>query len=96
MRVRDLVLLVEFFDGEFTFFVKFVCELKLVSKCGCFIVILDPFLLGTQVFDDYLGFPGVVPKIRCKGFFFFVGNFYKLGINVKDTSLAHQDALQYL
>jgi hypothetical protein len=45
---------------------------------------------------EYFGFFGFVPKIGCKGLFFFVGNFYKLGINVKDTSSTHQGAPQYL
>jgi hypothetical protein len=38
----------------------------------------------------------MVPKIWSEGFFFFVGDFYEFGINVKDTSSTHQGAPQYL
>jgi hypothetical protein len=70
--------------------------LKLFRHGIAFFKIFDPFLFGTEVFNNDFGFFGVVPKGRRKGFFFFVGNFYKLGINVKDTSSTHQGAPQYL
>jgi hypothetical protein len=38
---------------------------------------------GTQ---KLFGFFGVVPKIRCKGFFFFLNYFVKLTVDVKDAS----------
>jgi hypothetical protein len=30
---------------------------------------------------------GIIPKVRGKGFFFLILNFYFFGINVKDTAL---------
>ena len=60
------------------------------------LIIFDPFFLGSQAFNYDFGFFCIVPKIRSKCFFFFVCNFYLFGINVKDTSSTHQDALQYL
>jgi len=70
--------------------------LQLIGHVDGFVVIFDPFLFGSQVLDDDFGFFGVVPEVGSKGFFLFIGNFYKLGINVKDTSSTHQGAPQYL
>jgi hypothetical protein len=60
------------------------------------LVVFNPFLFRSQVFDDRFRFFRIVPKVGRKGFFFLVGNFYLLGINVKDTSSTHQGAPQYL
>ena len=37
-----------------------------------------------------LCFLRIVPEVGCQGLFLFIFNFYKLGINVKDTSLTRQ------
>ena len=84
------------FFGCFAFSEKFVNYLKFFSQSISFFKIFDPFFLRTKVFDNNFGLLGVVPKIGGKGLFLFVGNFYKFGINVKDTSSTHQGVLQYL
>lgn len=91
-----IVLVVEFFFGEFAFTEKFVGDLQFIGQIDGFFVIFDPFLFASQIADDYLGFARIVPEIRGKGFFFFVGDFNQFGIDVKDTSSALQGALQYL
>jgi hypothetical protein len=73
-----------------------VRELELIDHVDGLFVILDPFLFGSQVLDDQFGFTRVVPEVGSEGFFLLVGNFYLLGINVKDTSSTHQGAPQYL
>jgi hypothetical protein len=70
--------------------------LKLFGHGIAFFKIFDPFLFGTEVFYNDFSFFDVIPKVRSEGFFFFVGDFYKFGINVKDTSSTHQGAPQYL
>ena len=72
MGVGDLILLVKFFDRQFTFFVKFVCELKLFGELRAFFIVLNPLLFGPQVFNYYFGFFCVVPEVGRKSFFFFI------------------------
>jgi hypothetical protein len=57
------------------------------------LVVFNPFFFGSQVFDNGFSLFRVVPEVWSESFFFFVGYFYELGIDVKDTSSAHQDAL---
>jgi hypothetical protein len=61
-----------------------------------FFKIFYPLFFGSKVFDEYFGCFGIIPKIWSKGFLLFIDDFYLLGIDVKDTSSTHQDALQYL
>jgi hypothetical protein len=72
MGIGYLILLIKFFDRQFTFFVKFICQLKLFGELCAFFVIFDPLLFGTQVFNYYFGFFCVVPEVGRKSFFFFI------------------------
>lgn len=85
-------MVIQFLFGGVAFLDKLINDLQFFGQSVGFFIILNPFLFGTQVFNDYFGFFGVVPKVRGEGFFFFVGNFYQLPVDVKDTSSAHQGA----
>ena len=70
--------------------------MQFVAVGNAQVIVVYPLFFGTQVFYYYFGFFGIVPKVRSKSFFFFVGDFNQFGINVKDTSSTHQGAPQYL
>lgn len=92
MRIRQFVLLIQLLFGRITFFKKLLNDLKFFGQSDSFFIIVYPFFLGTDIFNNKFRFFGVIPKVRCKGFLFFVGNLYLFFIDVKDTSLTHQGA----
>ena len=83
---------VEFFAGDFAFTVKIVGKLKFFGQFDTFLVVVDPFLLCAELSYNAFSFPGIVPEIGGECFLFLVRYFDLLGINVKDTSSAHQGA----
>ena len=67
------IVIVQFLFRGITFFKKLIDDLELFGKGIGLFIIFNPFLLGTQVFNDYFSLFGIVPEVRRKGFFFFVG-----------------------
>ena len=96
MGVCGFVRIIEFGFGKFAFFVEFLGKEQFIGEFGRFVIIVDPLLFRAKVFYEDFRFFGVVPKVGSKGFLFLVCNFNQFGIDVKDTSSAHQGALQYL
>jgi len=96
MIVSQFILGIQFLFGSIAVLKKFIGNLKLFRQGVSFFKIFDPFFFRAKVSNEDFCFTGVVPKVGSKGFFFFVGYFDKLGINVKDTSSTHRGALQYL
>jgi len=74
MAGRQCIVVVKLLLCSVAFFKEFIEYLQLFGKGIGFLIILNPFLLGTQVFYNNFSLFGVVPKIRGKGFFFFVGD----------------------
>jgi hypothetical protein len=66
---------------------EFIDHLEVIDKSNCLFKIVNPFFFGIEIFYKDFGFFGVVPEIGSKSLLLQVGNFYFLGINVKDTSL---------
>jgi len=64
--------------------------LKIFNSLVDTIVGIGPYLLGTNVFQDGLSLPGVIPKIVLVGNAFLVFYLYSLAIVVKDTSLGRR------
>ncbi len=73
MRYCECILVVQFFLGSITFLKKFIDYLKLFSHSVSFFIVFNPLFLSTQIFYNDFGLFCIVPKVRSKGFFFFVG-----------------------
>jgi hypothetical protein len=67
--------------------------LYISKRCFGIGICVGPAFLFLNRFENYFGFFRIVPETGCLGYFFFFGNTFKLGVDVKGTSSALRVAL---